>query len=515
MKFSDLLSKEKKQEIILLKKEGLTIREIAEQFSEKIDDADQEQVFSRVKSNWDNYKRKQGELLSEDETPVEVSPATNPKYTGSDEWKDTTYNEDGTMVSDMAVQKKKVRGYDPSDILKMHGLDPMIWTLTSCRFSEWEGQNKEGKIVKMTGNRITAAPRSVEAQMIKEIIDLNEQILSKIPVRARAKKETNNNGLCAIVSFPDFHLDKREANNTCMSFEKQVQRFHAILGWYVYRLKQIKGGVEKILFYWSQDFFNYDYLKQETTSRKNMQDASVGYQTMVATGNLLLHLAVKTLEEVAPVDLFYTASNHCQQTEFNTMCGLYMAFKDDPNVTIDGMDAEARSRIWNDVIKKQKACEPISYDVLFDATGRHYFRWGDCLFGFAHGDMEKKRIFNLMQIEASEQLCRIYAKSHCIEYNGDRNDIPGCPDRHAWDDTKRHIFFCGHYHSKQIVDNGGVEVIYLGTEMTGDAWHNRSGYLGAMRRIELFVYGRDGAKQSWENSSENIRKWWESDGEDR
>ena len=84
--------------------------------------------------------------------------------------------------------------------------------------------------------------------------------------------------------------------------------------------------------------------------------------------------------------------------------------------------------------------------------------------GFTHGDKEKNRIGGLMQIEARE----------------------------AWGRTKYHEIHTGHWHSEQITkESGGVIIRSLSSFTGSDLWHNESGYVGAIKKCQSFLWDKN------------------------
>ncbi len=485
-------------DIISLKKSGKSVPEVASALLPFCVNCDDVGILTtKVKNRWDNYVRNnggEGESLYKDSV---------------NEGRCVSMNSDGSRNSEVSTKVSNLEGdinlNSVDDILRLHNLPSHEWEILSYRTSTWQAQGPDGDIIDMVSSKITVKPLNKDEQLIKEIIKKNEEVLGPIGKRRHPVPVVGEDAdKIGIVAYPDFHLDKREGNNA-MPFETQVQRFYAILDWFEDNLLKIKD-LKKIAFYWSQDFFNYDYLTEETTSRRNKQDSTVGYQRMVSEGNVMLANAILKLEKIAPVELFYTRSNHDQHTAFNTMQGLYLAFRNDNNVIIDGMNADDRARVWDEVTSNHMLGIPNLYDTTFDTLGRHYLMWGKCLFGFAHGDMEGKRIHNVMQTEADMQFAMLFAKKNLLNFE-DINELPDFEEKFAWSKTATHVFFCGHWHSKQklVIDESGVEVIYLPTEMTGDAWHTACGYIGAQRRIELYVYAKDGSYSVYGDSSKNIK----------
>lgn len=518
--------------IVLEKQGGLTLREIAQEYLPYCEDInDVEELLPKIKTQWDAYVRLQRKAVDGDEgSSAEIVKNTTaaPVRTNLPKEALTTQNvsinANGDRTSELNISADEfgaiVADKSPDQLLKLHGFVPTSeWTVEKSVASKWQAQAAGGEIIDMVASKVTVKPsksmnfdRDFENTFLSADAVWNriERTSSKIKPRVASTGNAMNEKI-AILPLADFHLDKREANNSCMSFEKQCQRFYAIVNWFYEKIK-VDQTITRIIFFWSQDFFNYDYMTEETTSRRNKQDSSVGYNEMVMEGNKMLFDAIEKLKELAPVSLFYTRSNHDQHTAFNAMCSLYLAFKNDENIYIDGLSAKERNIVWEEIKKARIAGQPIRYDSLFDSSGRSYFKWGECLFGFGHGDKEGQRIFNVMQTEANNQFCRTYAKANGLAYRGNPNELPDFEEKFAWDKTFVHVFFCGHFHSKQVKsrDDAGVEVIYCGTEMSGDAWHEDCGYIGAQRRIEFYTYTKSGDYDVCAIQSRNLKLDWDA-----
>ena len=409
----------------------------------------------------------------------------------------TINNKTKVSTSEINVERDALEKCKTADdLLKLHGFNPSEFELVTATEKNWEAQateNGEVVIKQMSSSSISAKPRKNQAadefyelvQKYHKIYKNQKKIEEIIPIAGKGDK-------VMIVPIADFHLDKREPGISYLSFEKQVQRFHKIMEKSYSLARDMGQSLGKIVFFWSQDFFNYDYMDETTTSRKNKQDSQVGYKTMVPQGVAMLITAIRNLEKYAPVEIIYCRSNHDEHTAYNTMLNLYCTFMADPNIIIDGHTSEERIQIWDRMITSQYEAKP--YNELFDTAPRKYIKWGDCLFGFAHGDKEGKRISYLMQTESNAQMCRRYAHANNIDWQEGMNPnlLPYFEDKFCWDTTSIHVFFLGHFHSKRLVDENGVECINLGTDMTSDDWHRDSGYVGAQRKTEIYVYSKNG-----------------------
>lgn len=518
-KFNSSELRSLRADIVLQKQSGLTIAEITEEmlpYCEDIDDANI--LYNKIKCQWDSFVRAQKKALTEGDEEEETISSTDvsnePKFSKAiAEKQRIEQEENGSKNSEKVIQgrhlNKPITAHTKEDLLELHGFAPASdWEIVSVRSNQWQAQAAGGEVIEMISSAITVMPKVHTESIIEEIIKEAEAKFGPISKRRHPAPVTKEDAQeIAIAPLADFHLDKKEAANA-LPFEAQIQRFYAIIDWFYEKFRN-RPNLAKIVFYWSQDFFNYDFYTQETTSRRNKQDAIAGYSKMIQQGYKALVDAILKFEQIAPVEIFYTRSNHDRHSSFNAMSCLYCTFRNDENVIIDGMTAAEREVLWNKVTEKQRKGEYVKEDVLFDTIGRHYLMWGDVLFGFAHGDTEGKRIHNVMQIEADSQLARLYAKKEGLDFDGDLNKLPEFPEKYAWSKTHYHVFFCGHFHSLQVKDESGVQVINLGTEMTGDAWHQDCGYIGAQRRIEAYIYNKRGEYQTFATQAAVLKEDWE------
>ena len=404
---------------------------------------------------------------------------------------------DNVSTSEINVETKTLKNCKTTeDLLKLHGFDPSVFEIVTVTEKNWEAQAIEDDkpvIKNMSSSSISVKPRKTQAaDEFYALVKKYHEIFSMQKIKDEPIVPIGHGDKIMIVPIADFHLDKREPGISYLSFDRQVQRFHKIMEKSYSVAEELGKKLGKIIFFWSQDFFNYDYMDETTTSRKNRQDSQLGYKTMVPQGVAMLITAIKNLEKYAPVEIIYSRSNHDEHTAFNTMLNLYCTFMTNENIFIDGHSASERIKIWNDMVTSQYEGAP--YGELFDTAPRKYIKWGDCLFGFAHGDKEGKRISYLMQSESNNQMCRRFARANNIKWEDGMNPnmLPYFEDKFCWDTTSIHVFFLGHFHSKRLIDENGVECINLGTDMTSDDWHRDCGYVGAQRKTEIYVYDKNG-----------------------
>ncbi len=108
--------------------------------------------------------------------------------------------------------------------------------------------------------------------------------------------------------------------------------------------------------------------------------------------------------------------------------------------------------------------------VRDDFTPRQYFSYGRNLLGFAHGHRAKRKLPQLMALEAAAEWSR-------------------CPYR-EW--------HTGHYHSQAAEWSRPIETLDGVVTRTApaicppDDWHSASGFIGSRQAMETFCYSRDG-----------------------
>ena len=376
---------------------------------------------------------------SNDETEGEV--VAIPTETETVDIQEVNVNKDGStnIAMDIASEKELTpdKLADEDYILRKLGYDPAIWTVvsSSARKGEWDAQCKGGKIKKLYSYRLNANVK-------KRTDEISQQSLLDAFIRhVESKKQRNmvskvispKGENIAIISIADLHLGKLAWYKECGgNYDYKIcrERYFYIIDSAITYLKTIKN-LDKVIFFWSQDFFHYDKL-EITTTAGTRQDTDVRWQKLYETGcEMLVDGLTKIQKELeVPVQTFYTRSNHDMQVSFYALQYVYAYFHKDPNIEVDK-----------------------------SPMGRKYVEYGCNLMGFGHGDEEKKRIHQLMQVEEKE----------------------------AWGRTSNHEWFLGHFHKQMVNDESGVIARYLASPTETDAWHYTSGYVGAQKQAQVFI----------------------------
>jgi hypothetical protein len=247
----------------------------------------------------------------------------------------------------------------------------------------------------------------------------------------------------AEVNIADLHLGKLcWHGDTGENYDIKIGRdvFRRIVGEIADQLRGM--ALEYITIVWCNDFFNSDTI-DKTTTAGTPQDTDVRWQKLFNLGVDLLVEATDIFAGIAPVRMFYTASNHDELTSYHAIKYLSAWFRGDERVEIDT-----------------------------DAMPRKYMLYGITLLGFGHGEKEgsggsrdkASRLASMMPIEAPE----------------------------LWGHAKCREFHAGHLHSEQMIQEiNGVIVRRISAPPAADTYHVKHGYIGAVRKAQTFLYDRE------------------------
>jgi len=189
------------------------------------------------------------------------------------------------------------------------------------------------------------------------------------------------------------------------------------------------------------DLFHYDRAERAETSSGTLLERDGRLQKMLDVGVSTLLGIVERSAETVPTDVVLVHGNHDETLSWVFHRLLLERYRNDKRITIDG-----------------------------NYTGRKYLSHGRNLLGFAHGHRAKKKLPQLMAIEAASQWA-------------------ACPYRE---------FHTGHYHStaaewsRPIETIDGVLVRTAPSLCVADDWHASLGFLNARQAMETHLYAFDG-----------------------
>ena len=229
------------------------------------------------------------------------------------------------------------------------------------------------------------------------------------------------------ISLPDFHYGKigaisQEDNN--LDFINTIKELH----------KKAEGlNIEKFILPIGNDGLNSEGYSRATTKGTPQHDAEEWQQTFRGYWKLLV-TAIDYLSAFAPVDVIVVQGNH----DFERM--FYI-----------GEVIEAWYRNY----------KPVT--VYNSYESRKYYKYGNNMLMFTHGDKEKPADMPLLM--ATERPA-MFAE---------------CEHREV---------HCGHQHREIVNTYQGVKVRFLPSIATHDAWHKMMGY-HSKREAQAYIWNRE------------------------
>lgn len=349
------------------------------------------------------------------------------------------YKGDGSTVSTRFIELAEGEEMTPECIVKKHGLDPAMWTVVSYVNNFWNAQMKGGRKIIMYQSKLTVKPnaKGLSFENIDKLYSRLDRTAKPIPVSYVPRPD----GLDVEINIADLHLGKLcwwgDTDNN-YDYKIAQQTFNNIINEICEEIRHM--SIKKITFVWANDFINVDTITNTTTAG-TPQDVDIRWQKLFDKGAELLVSGILTLREIAPVFTFYTRSNHDEVTGYHLAKFIQAFFRNDDLVTVD--------------------TRPLP---------RKYFMLGNVLVGFGHGDKEgigngtkekASRLASCMPLEAAE----------------------------LWPQAKTREFHAAHLHSEQMIQEiNGVIVRRISSPTATDTYHKQSGYIGAVRKAQTFIY---------------------------
>lgn len=182
--------------------------------------------------------------------------------------------------------------------------------------------------------------------------------------------------------------------------------------------------VGRVLIPVGNDLLHVDSQLNET-AHGTKQDVDSRVHKLFQTATSLMIETITMVAKNYPVDVVVVRSNHDYNTIFYLGEVLKAYFHEHPNVTINNAP-----------------------------TARKYYKFGNSLLAFTHGDSEKQESLPLTMA------------------NECKND---------WASTTQRFWICGHYHREIVKDIQGVRVFILPSLSSPDSWHSKNGYVGVIR----------------------------------
>lgn len=435
------------QRMLDLKASGLSLSAIAEQMAHEYpnEPVNKNGWISRIRRAVDRTKamntapHNSSNNIVVKEKVVE-STQTESESTDYNNTKSMERKSDGSYVFEGIVEVMEGQVVTPDILMAAHKLDEREWEVITYKNNYWQQQVKGGSKIVLYQSKLVVKPRKFDDIAEIAVLEHFEKKLAEHEPVVITPPKTGHSENMLEINISDLHLGKLAFEQTCgdtYNIEIAKQRFKDLIKTEYDRAAEQR--VEKILFVWTNDFFNTDGITDSTT-RGTPQQTGFPWQSLFLEGCSLLVDAIELLSTLAPVESFYIASNHSRQVDYYALCYVQAWFRNNPNV-----------------------------NIIVNQRSRYYVKYGVTLLGFSHSYYEKKpNLKNLM----------------CVE----------CPQE--WAETTYREFHLAHYHSEKVEEVGGVIYRWLPSMCSTDNYHYDSGYLGAVKRSYSFIYDKyTGLKQ--------------------
>jgi hypothetical protein len=339
--------------------------------------------------------------------------------------------EDGSHYSDKLIKMSETQKKDVNFLLEAHGYDPEAWDLIKSSSNIWNSYSKQDGIMTQYSSKITVKPKKEEFSL-NDVKGIIEDLMQNYSPPIYKPIRYAENGRMLEFNISDLHLNKLGYKDGEYDHKQAEKIFFHVINDVMTRTQGMK--FEKVLFIWSHDFFNIDNLTKTTTAG-TPQDVSMRFADMYKMGKRMLIQGIDLLRQIAPLETVQVGANHDRLSSYTMSEVLDAWYRNDDNVIIDN-----------------------------DPAHRKYRRFGNCLIGFSHGDKEKKRLGKVMPSEV----------------------------RKDWGETLYSEMHAAHLHSEQaVVEENGIIVRYLSSPSGTDNWHYESGYVGAVKKTQSFIWDKE------------------------
>jgi hypothetical protein len=259
----------------------------------------------------------------------------------------------------------------------------------------------------------------------------------------KAVKAPKRDGLWQVLPVSDTHLGNYAWSQTTGAGDWDLSIAERVIGQAAGELLAVgdthKPARRTIAFL--GDLFHYDRAERAETSSGTPLERDGRLQKMIQVGADVLLGIVERSAETCPTDVVLVQGNHDEMLSWAFNRILIERFRNDRRVKVDER-----------------------------YTGRKYLTSGKTLLGFCHGHKAKRRLPQLMALEAAEEWAR-------------------CPYR-EW--------HTGHYHSsaaewsRPIETLDGVLTRVSPSLCAPDDWHASHGFLNTRQCMETFIYAAEG-----------------------
>lgn len=368
-----------------------------------------------------------------------------------------TQTRDGETLEARSVSAR-IRTVD--DLLRHIEADLDRYEVAASEATKWEVATSDADgtatVTELHRVFVRLKPRGgpTTLEIVTSMIDAAKKDLRRIPKKAYAKPKRE--GLWQVLVVADSHFGKYAWGRTTGGDDYDLDLAERLVGQAGGELLAVGDAAKptRRTIAFLGDLFHYDRPDGSTTSGTPLErDGRL--QKMIQVGCDSLLRIVERSAETTPTDVVIVNGNHDEVLTWTFQRILLERFRNSKSVSVKA-----------------------------DFTGRQYLTHGRNLLGFAHGHRAKRKLPQIMALEASQQWSQ-------------------CPYR-EW--------HTGHFHSqaaewqRPIETLDGVIVRTAPALCPPDDWHSVNGFIGSRQACETFLYEPDGGLSSMHVASPRISR---------
>ena len=323
------------------------------------------------------------------------------------------------------------------DLLRHIEADMTRFEIAASEATKWECGDGAGGSIELHRVFVRLKPRGgpTTREVVEAMIAAARKEIRRPPTKAF--KAPRRPGLWSVIVMSDLHMGSRSWRHTTGAdydltiASDVVAKASANL---IERGNSLKVARRSIVL--AGDTMHFDTVAGTTTSGTYL-DRDSRLQKTIDTACAAIFRAIEHSAETVATDVLIVPGNHDSALSFAIQKILIERYRNDARVSVNG-----------------------------EFTSRKYLTSGSNLIGVTHGDKAKKKLAGLMALEASSQ----------------------------WAKCRHREWHVGHLHHQaaEISTIDGVIVRTHPTIVPSDAWHVESGFVGAERAMQGFIYAPEG-----------------------
>ena len=333
-----------------------------------------------------------------------------------------------------------------ADLLLHIEADMSRFEVAQSEATKWECGDGDGGTVELHRVFVRLKPKAGpgKREMVEAMIASASKQLRQ-PSKAKRLRPSAS-GLWQVLVVADPHFGKYAWHKTTGHDDYDLSLAQSLVGDAAAELLDIGDAQrpERRTIAMLGDLFHYDTPGGTTTSG-TLLERDGRLQKMIEIGSDCLLGIIERSGETVPTDVVIVNGNHDEVLTWGFQRIMQERFRRHKNVTIKG-----------------------------DYTGRQYLSHGNTLLGFAHGHKAKRKLPQIMALEASQH----------------------------WSKCGYREWHTGHFHSQAAEHQRPLETIDAVTVRTApalcppDDWHSIHGFIGSRQAMESFCYRNEGGLAS-------------------